>query len=70
MNRRSEFKKWLIENMKAESNASYSSICLEVDSYAKTQEFETQYERWRKKFIRQKRIDGPKHISEIFESQK
>ncbi len=67
MNRRNEFKKWLIDTMKASSNANYTTICIEVHSYSKTPEFEKQYHRWRKKFIKQNRINMPKHISEILE---
>ena len=66
--RRQEFKKWLIDNMKASSNADYSTIITEVNSYSTTQAFEIAYLKWLKKCAKNKMFKGVKHIGEIFES--
>lgn len=64
--RKQEFKKWLIDEMKNSSKHSYRDIIDEVARMEKTQQFEIYYEKWRMSYIlKNKNYSGPRRIDEI-----
>lgn len=66
---RQKFKKWLIDDIKINSNASYSEILDFIKSFEHSHEFQECYEKWCKIFLNEinPKSHGPKHVREILQ---
>jgi len=65
-NRRAEFKKWLINEIRSSSKSSYREIIDYMARLEVTNEFERYYQKWIKSHVvKNKKYNGPKSMSEI-----
>lgn len=63
---KSQFKKYLVDEIKSKSFAKICDIYNQVDEYSKTPEFLDACEKWKKiTLIKKKKTKGVRHISEI-----
>lgn len=61
------FKKFLIDEIKRQCNAGYSSAIAQVNEFSKTDKFYESYEKWKKMQIKNKKSPPmPKHMGTIF----
>lgn len=61
-NRNNQFKKWLIDEMKRTSNASYKDIIYAVNGFENTQEYQESFKKWDDKTRKRATKNQVRHI--------
>lgn len=61
-NRNNQFKKWLIDEMKRTSNASYKDIIYAVNCFENTQEYQESFKKWDDKTRKRATKNQVRHI--------
>lgn len=70
IDRKGEFKKWLIQEIRTKSNASYREIIDYVSDPNNQSKFDGYYKRWSKSITHNNHYNGPRSMKEILERNK